>query len=112
MKCSKCDIEIKEDNKYCPNCGKKIEESSSDIDNLVKDCSRVWFIFGFMKGCTKDKNSLTDFEKLIKKKSPEIWTKYEDIINYWKDIANQNEKIKKTNGSKPTGISEIKGVKT
>ena len=113
MKCSKCSIEIKEGDKYCPNCGEKIKEAPHELEDLVKDCAKIWYIFGFMKGCSKQKNALTDLEKLIKKKFPEIWIKYEEIINYWKEIIEKNnEEDKKKDGSKRTGVSKTKIIKT
>lgn len=110
MICFNCKKEISQESKFCPDCGKKLENASTDLDSLIEDCSRVWFIFGFMKGCEREKGKLTDIEKIIKKKYPEIWEKYRKIVQYWKDLINQNNE--KKNGSERTCISEIEDIKT
>jgi len=117
MKCSKCEKEIKDDYKFCSNCGKHVEEKPElDIEGLAKICSKVGYILGFMKGAIsgtiKDKKALEDFEELLKKNDGEMWEWYQEVIEYWdKQSTQNNEKDKKTNGSKRASLPKTQKPK-
>lgn len=118
MKCIKCKKEIEEECKFCSNCGEKIEEKSSltQLEDMTKTCAKCWYLIGFIRGITsnskKDKKVLEEFERLLKENADEMWEWYQEIVSYWKEQAKQNnEKNKKTNGSKRISISEAKRIK-
>lgn len=97
MKCPKCSHESEGDSKFCSQCGAKLEEPSS-VDNLIKNCQKIWYVLGFLRGISrndKDKKWHNDFEKMIKKKMPEFYQEYEEVIQFWRDLATKNEQNKK-----------------
>ncbi len=118
MKCSKCEKEINDNCKFCSNCGKHIEKPETDIESLTKTCAKTWYILGFMKGAIsdtmKDKKALERFEDALKKDHGEMWEWYQEIVAYWKEWASEqdDEKNKKTNGSKRASIPKTEKVKT
>ena len=116
MKCLKCEKETDDHSKFCSHCGEKIEERSSvvQLEDTVKMCSKVWYILGYMKGVNRDdKKSLEEFEKALKNCSLDIWGWYQEVINYWKEWAIENdEKDKKADGSKRTSIPKAERAKT
>lgn len=94
MKCEKCSSSVSQDSKFCSNCGTEIKKDLSDsFDETVRDCGRVWFIVGFIKGCfsnKKDKKTLKGFEESLKKISSKFWKDYGDTIDYWRNIVVKN----------------------
>jgi len=97
MECQKCHNKLEGDSKFCSQCGSKVAEPCS-VDSLVKNCQRVWYLLGYLKGLSKndnDKGWLEDFEKLIKKEMPEFYQEYEEVVQFWRDLANKNEPNKK-----------------
>ena len=104
MKCSKCEKETDDHSKFCSHCGEKIEERSSvvQLEDTVKMCSKVWYILGYSRGINiNNKKSLEEFEKALKNSQINIWDWYQEVVNYWKEWAIENdEKDKKANGSK------------
>ena len=94
MKCDKCNAEIPEDNKFCGECGEKVKiqpKPLSDVNTLTMS-SRVWFMLGYMKGQKDNK----EFEKLLKKKHRYIYDWYNEVWEFWKNYAIDNdEELKK-----------------
>lgn len=79
-------------------------------------CSKVWYILGYMKGVNRDdKKSLEEFEKALKNCSLDIWGWYQEVVNYWKEWAIENdendENDKKANGSKRASIPKAERAK-
>ena len=69
MECEKCKTQLDEQSKFCEQCGKKVEKSFSEVDSLVKNCRRFWFMVGVYRGiclCQGDDESLKKFEDLLK----------------------------------------------
>ena len=116
MKCPKCEKETDEHSKFCSNCGEKVEERSSvvQLEDTVKMASKVWYILGYMKGVNRDdKKSLEEFEKALKNCPVDIWDWYQEVVNYWKEWALENdEKDKKTDGPKRVRVPKTERAKT
>lgn len=113
MKCPKCEKEINDRSKFCNNCGEKVEEKSMpDVDSLAKTCSQVWYILGYIRA-KSTKEEREKFENALKNHQMDLWSWYHNVITYWEEWAKENnEKNKKTNGSKRTGVSKAERAKT
>ncbi|MFH1326662.1 MAG: zinc ribbon domain-containing protein [archaeon] len=98
MKCSKCEKEISSEDKFCSNCGERIEQTSltSTFDRSIDITRKMWFLFGFLRGKAlrgkKKAKWFVDFEKQIETKMPEIWSEYEDTIEFWMKQAEDSDK--------------------
>jgi len=117
MKCSKCEKELDMNSRFCSNCGTEVKEKPNHLrfEDVVKTASKVWFVLGYVKGCDKDnKDSLSEFEKVLKNNHEDLWELYKEVIEHWQNWAKEsnNEKDKETNGSKRTCVSETKRNKT
>lgn len=111
MKCSKCEKEINDQCKFCGNCGEKIKEKPvSDVEDLAKICSKVWYILGYVRAKSTEEE-LKKFEESIKKCDETMFDWYKEVVTHWKEWAKENNE-KKKNGSKRTGVSKIKRIKT
>lgn len=113
MKCLKCEKETDDHSKFCSNCGEKVEERSSvvQLEDTVKMCSKVWFILGYNRGVNiEDKEALEKFENILKKEHLDIWEWYQEVIDFWRDWAREqdNEKNKKDDGPKRTSVPKAK----
>lgn len=111
MECKKCGQIIPENNKFCSNCGSKVEKTIYDIGDTIKKCQRIWYIFGFLRGVnkdSKDKKWFENLEKSIREEMPETWKEYQEVIQFWIDFANKNGKNKETFRPKRKSISEAK----
>ena len=113
MKCPKCEKEIDNECKFCSNCGGKVESKPvSDVEDLTKLCSKVWYILGYVRAKSTDEE-LKEFERSIKNCDDVLYDWYLEVVDYWKNWAKEhNEKNKKKNGSERTCISEIEDIKT
>ena len=113
MKCSKCKKEIDEKCKFCSNCGEMVKEKPVlMVEDLAKTCSKVWYILGYV-GAKSTKEELKEFEERIRKYDETMLDWYKEVIAHWKNwVKENNEKDKKANGSKRTGVPKIKRVKT
>jgi len=113
MKCPKCKKEVDGTSKFCSDCGEKIKEKSDlDIEGLAKTCSQVWYIVGYVRA-KSTKKELEKFEESIRKHDGSMFDWYQDVVSYWKKWVEENdERNKKTNGSKRVSVSENKRVKT
>jgi len=111
MKCSKCEKEIDNDCKFCSNCGKHIEKPELDIEGLAKICSKVWYILGYVRA-KSTKEELDEFEERIRKCDSCMFDLYNEVVAHWREwVKENNEKNKKTNGSKRAGIPKAERAK-
>lgn len=115
IKCSKCKKEVSEDSKFCNNCGTKVEKAvfKFSADDNLKLCSKLWYIIGFLRGSSlnDNKDSLVEFENIIKKDHSGMWEWYQEVINHWRDWAIKNDKeLQKIVRSQQAGASETKRV--
>ena len=90
MNCNKCNKEINSEDKFCSYCGAKTEKDLvNSFDETIKDCQRVWFIIGFLRGCGLKGNKkvkwLKKFEEEMKKTLPNAWEEYNFAINFWRE---------------------------
>jgi len=113
MKCSKCGKEIDKECKFCSNCGKEAESKSvSNVEDFAKTCSKIWYIVGYVKAKSTEKE-LKEFEGSIRKCDAGLFDWYNEVVIHWKGWAKENnEKNKKKDGSKRTGVSKTKIIKT
>ena len=113
MKCSKCEKEINNDCKFCSNCGKHIEEKPElDIEGLAKICSKVWYVLGYVRA-KSTKKELEKFEERIRNCDSCMFDWYNEVVAHWKEwVKENNEKNKKTIGSKRASIPKTEKVKT
>ncbi|MFA5174571.1 MAG: zinc ribbon domain-containing protein [Candidatus Pacearchaeota archaeon] len=94
MKCEKCNVEIPQDSKFCGQCGEKVEIPPKPISfgDTIAMSSRIWFMLGYMKGQKDNK----EFEKILKKNHKEMYKWYNDVWDFWKNFAIENdEELKK-----------------
>lgn len=112
MKCPKCEKETDDYSKFCSSCGEKVEvrESIDSLNNIIKMCSRIWFILGHLWTTKKDdKKSLEEMEKLIRLGPSEFWDRYQELVNYIEESDKKlDEKASKLNQS-PNSESWIRG---
>lgn len=89
MKCDKCNAEIPENNNFCGECGEKvkIQPKPLSVGDALTMSSRVWFMLGYMKG--QDDNK--EFEKILKKKHKGMYEWYNEVWDYWKNFAIEND---------------------
>jgi hypothetical protein len=105
MKCHKCDKEIETNSKFCSNCGTEVKEKPMhiELEEVVKTCSKAFFIMGYAKGCEKDnKENLSEFEKNLGDSHKEMWEWYKEVLDYFQNWlkGKENEKDKTKNGPK------------
>ena len=115
MQCDKCKKEITDNSKFCSNCGAELKEKQAplEIEDVVKKASQVWFILGYIRAIDKDdKKAIEESESKIKNQGEYLWNWYQEVIDYWKEwVKTNDEKNKKTNGSKRVCVPEAKGNK-
>lgn len=109
MQCKKCGQIISEDNKFCNNCGSRIEKDFiSGFNDTMDHHSNIWFMAGYLRGIlSKNKKLLEKFENIIKE-DPEIWDKYQRTFNYMINFIHENGKEKEAIRPKQKSISETK----
>ena len=113
MKCPKCGKEIDKKCKFCSSCGGKIEEKITPaVEDFAKTCSKIWYVVGYV-GAKSTEKELKEFEESIKKCDAGLFDWYNEVVIHWKEWAKENnEKNKKKDGSKRTGVSKTKIIKT
>ena len=92
MECVKCKAELKEDSKFCPNCGGKTEESGSDLGKLYSQASGCWFLLGMSYGSMKikkDEKGIKELEEMIRKSG--AYDQYHDALTFAKNYLSQSK---------------------
>jgi RNA polymerase subunit RPABC4/transcription elongation factor Spt4 len=89
MKCLKCKHELKEDEKFCPQCGEKVMAKDGDMDliDLFTKVSQVWFSLGVKYGVLHERKDLEAIKKMEEKirEDPEFCEFYDKSLNYAKE---------------------------
>ena len=77
-KCNKCQGNISEGSRFCPNCGEKIAE-----ENKIGDVCYNYFAMGIILGALKDNKKVS---KMISKKmeeiSPQMYEIYKNPLSW------------------------------
>ena len=93
MECQKCKKEIKEDARFCPECGEKFETKfkSESVLRLDETMNRA-ILFGFTNGFFHGTMFVNDNKTAIKEMDEKMKQKGKDAYEFYKNMVKEGYK--------------------